>query len=363
MRASRRSPTLERYVLKSFLPTFLVSMSFFVLILEMADLFMNIVQYMQNEVPFASVLSTLYLYLPKCASVALPIAVLFSVSYTLGTLYANNELIVVFGSGVRLVAFISPLLALTFAVSLGYFAFEDRVVIPTVAAKKALVKTLLKTGTPAGLSDVTILGSGKRFVWNVRYFDRENSAMTGVTIVERDDEGAFVSRLNAQSAEWTGEAWRFSAVRRFFWQGKALTDESYGSWEDPDYDEPPDSFRGGGKTVAEMSIADAKAELDFLRRAGLPSSAQAAEYWKRFAFALTPFIVTILSASIVGRYKKNVLLMSLLLSLVAATLYYVVQMVTMLLAKADSISPFMGAFAPVIFFALLIAGLFRFRSA
>jgi hypothetical protein len=39
--------------------------------------------------------------------------------------------------------------------------------------------------------------------------------MTGVTVVERDDEGSILSRLDAQAATWTGESWRFSGVRRF----------------------------------------------------------------------------------------------------------------------------------------------------
>ena len=363
MKGIRRSATLDAHVAMSFVPIFTVAMMFFVLLLEMADLFVNIVQYVQNDVPMASIVRSMLLYLPRCASWSLPIATLFSVSYTLGTMYADNELIVVFGSGISLLSFVTPLFVLSLALSAGFFAFDDRVVIPTIAAKKELTRSMLRTGEPSGAADVTILGEGRRIVWDIHYFDRKNSVMTGVTLVERDDGGSFISRLNAQSATWTGTLWRFSGVRRFFWKEENLVDESYGTWERDDFNESPESFKGGGKPVEEMSLGDASTHLAFLRRTGLPSAAQTAEVLRRFAFALTPLLVTALSASIVGRFKKNILLMSLLVSLLSATLYYVTQMVSMLLAKNESISPVAGAFTPLAIFFIVIIALFKARPA
>lgn len=363
IRAGRRgaSPTLALYLTRAFVPTLAVAMLFFVLVLEMADLFLNIVQFVQNDVPLGSILKAMALYAPKCASWSLPVATLFAVSYTLGTLYANNELIAVFASGISRASFSAPLLALALALCAGFFAFDDAVVIPTLAAKKALTKSMLKTGEPAGAADVTILGEGKRFVWNVRYFDRKNSAMTGIVLIERGGDGEFVSRLNAQSAAWTGERWRFSGVRRFYWADGSVTDKTYQTWEDESLDEPPSSFVGGGKAIEEMSLSDAAAHLAFLERARLPRSAQAAEYYRRYAFALTPLLVTALSIGIAGMFKKNVLLMSLLVSLLVATLYYVTQMITMLLAKSEAMSPAGGAFAPVAVFFIAAVALARAR--
>lgn len=363
MRGARRSLTLDGHVALSFMPVFAVSLMFFVLLLEMADLFVNIVQYVQNDVALGLIIRSMLLYLPKCASWALPIATLFSVSYTLGTMYANNELIVIFGSGISLASFVAPLLLAALLLSAGFFIFDDSVVIPTIAAKKELTRTMLKTGEPAGAADVTILGESRRVIWNVRYYDRKNSMMTGVTLVERDADGRFLSRLNAQSAVWTGELWRFTGVRRFFWKEGELSDASSGTWEDPGFAEPPESFKGGGKPIDEMRLSDAASHVAFLERAGLPRAAQTAEYYRRYAFALTPLVVTLLSAAIVGKFKKNVLLMSLLISLVGATLYYVAQMVSMLLAKSESISPAAGAFAPLIIFLVTVLALFRARSA
>ncbi|TFG85160.1 MAG: YjgP/YjgQ family permease, partial [Spirochaetales bacterium] len=359
MKRFHRSTTLDVYVLESFIPVFLVAMTFFVLILEMADVLVNIVQYIQNDAPLSSVVRAAILYAPRCVSWSLPISMLFAVSFVLGNMFANNELMVVYGSGIHLGSFMLPVFVFAAVLSVGFLLFEDAVVVPTYAAKKQLGKAMLRTGeAPAGENDVTILGQGGRFVWNIRYFDKEGMTMTGVTVVERDDAGDFAMRINAQSATWLGDRWRFNGVRRFYWNGDSLTDESLGTWENADYREPPDSFRGRGKPVDEMSLADAGVHIAFLKRAGLPSSSQEAEYLRRYSYALTPLLVSLLSAALAGRFKKNILLMSLLVSLVGATLYYVTQMISMLLAKNEVLSPVIGAFTPLAIFLALVIMLF-----
>jgi len=363
MSLGRRSITLDRYLVVSFIPIFLVSLLFFVLLVEMADLFVNILQYVQNEASLASIIRSMLLYLPKCVSWSLPMATLFSVSYILGSMYTNNELVMVFGSGVSLASFITPLVVIAVLLSALFLGFDDRVVLPTMAAKKELTRSLFKMSEPTGSADVTVIGSDKRFVWNMKYYDRRNLIMTGVILVERDHGGHLVSRLNAQSASWNGARWVFSGVRRFFWKGDSLVDASYGTWDDAELAEPPESFKGGGRPIEEMSLSDARSQLALLKRSGLPRTGQMAEYYRRFAFALTPLVVTLLSAALAGFYRKNVLLMSLLVSLTAATLYYVTQMVSMLLAKSGTIGPVAGAFAPLVIFTILVVVLFRVRSA
>ena len=121
----QRSATLDGHVLAAFLPVFAAAMLFFILLLEMAELFVNIVQYVQNDISLASILESMLLYLPQCVGWALPIAMLFSASYALGTMYTNNEVLVVYSSGISLVSFVAPLIFVSLIMSLGFFFFND----------------------------------------------------------------------------------------------------------------------------------------------------------------------------------------------------------------------------------------------
>ena len=75
--------TLWTVVLRNFLPVFLLAIVFFVLILELADLFTNLWNFLNNDVGYAMIALTQLYYLPKCISYALPVALLLSVYPTL----------------------------------------------------------------------------------------------------------------------------------------------------------------------------------------------------------------------------------------------------------------------------------------
>ncbi len=72
------------------------------------------------------------------------------------------------------------------------------------------------------------------------------------------------------------------------------------------------------------------------------------------------FITVFLSIGLSGKSKKNVLLVSLALCVSAAVLYYVFQMVTMLMAKFGYLTPLAGAWLPVIVFIGISIVLLRF---
>jgi lipopolysaccharide export system permease protein len=90
-----------------------------------------------------------------------------------------------------------------------------------------------------------------------------------------------------------------------------------------------------------------------LQQAGLPYISAQADYYHRFSFSAVSFIVMILSISTGGRFRKNIMLMSLLTSLSAAVVFYIMEMLSMMMAQFGYIKPLIGAWFPVAFFSLL----------
>ncbi len=457
--AVRGPGLLHRHLLATFLPAFLLAACFFVFILELVDLFANLWKYMSLEVPLQQVLKVMMLYAPTCINWALPIALLFAVSFALGSLYATNELVAVFGMGIPLVRFTLPLVIMAALLSAGSFFFSDSVALPSYREKTRLVASLLSQNPSLSNSEVTVLSRKGRIVWHASFYDDAGKTLTDLSIFERDPSGAPIARTDCATGRWAEGHWTFSRVRRFALDstapkpaslaaaaapkaaapkaaapkaaapkaaapkaeakktaaasdpkpqsaaidGKAAreTDSGikalgimnslnavnqavplavmdiaamalagpeaegiwketdYGSWTNPDFDEAPESFRNQNFDLGELSTAELGERARFQKEAGLSWKATEAERLRRMAFAFTPLIVVLLSSSIGGRYRKNVLLMSLLVSLVVATGYYVFQMVTMLLAKTGVLEPAIGAWAPVAVFALLSLALYR----
>jgi lipopolysaccharide export system permease protein len=62
-----------------------------------------------------------------------------------------------------------------------------------------------------------------------------------------------------------------------------------------------------------------------------------------------------------GRFKKNILLMSLSMSLIATVIFYVMEMISMMMAQLGYIPPMAGAWFPILTFTVI--GLLLLRSA
>ena len=110
-----------------------------------------------------------------------------------------------------------------------------------------------------------------------------------------------------------------------------------------------------------MERNTAKAWIETLRKAGLPYREALTEYYKRFSFTFTPLIVALISISFTGKFRKNVLLMSLLSSMMIAAGYYILQMVLMLFAKMGYIPPLAGAWGAL--FTFIILSLIMLKNA
>jgi len=352
--------TLDRYLVKQFLPVFIVSISMFALLVLLIDLFTNLSRYLSYEIDPRDVLRVCILYLPKSFSYALPISLLFATAYTLGELFARNELTSVFAAGIPFWRFSMAFLAIGLAASILTFFFDDIIVIPTLRQKNELSRVLLRQQRSEFQSDIVVKAKGGLLTYAIDYFDAESKSMYGVSIINQDESGAFLSLIRAQRAGWQGEYWVFTNPVIYEWAENGIM--RYRVFENNDeYREEPDTFRRNLVNVEELPFTDAGLLVRDLRAAGLPFTEALADYHHRVSFATVSFVVIILSISMGGRFRKNILLMSLLSSILSAVVFYVIEMVTMMMARLAYIPPVVGAWFPVLVFTAL--GVLLLRTA
>lgn len=355
--------TLWLLIVRQFLPVFLLALVFFILILELVDLFTNLWNYLNNDASLTLIALVQVYYLPKCLSYALPIALLFSVSFTLGTMYSNNELIAVFGSGVSLARIVIPIILFGVVASVFSYYFEENVVIQTYQEKSTLTQDILQRRTSFSNANVTVLARDGDIIYHADFYNDTTRTLSGLIILKRGADGSFVERIDASQADWANGMWQMHGVRLIRWNADHtfLVQESLTTYSEADLNEPPGTFKRTVHNVNEMRAPEARKWIESLKKAGLPFRSELTDYYDRFTFAATPFIVTFISGAIGGRFRKNVLLMSLLLSLILSVIYYVTQMMSVLFAKLGYISPLAGASAGVFLF--LFAGTWLFRIA
>ncbi|MDR3249132.1 MAG: LptF/LptG family permease [Treponema sp.] len=336
---------LDRYLTKQFFPIFVVAIAMFVLLLALIDLFANIFRYLNYQVPIMEILRISLYYLPKCFSYALPISLLFAAAYTLGDLYARNELTSIFSSGIPFWRFTLPLVIIGITASVFAFYFDDLLVIPTLRIKNSLSRQYLRQERQENNSDVVIKTRSGELIYSVDYFDYYTLVLNGVSILEQDQNSAFISLVRSPRATWTGEYWLLSNAVIYEWEGDLLRARPLGPTDV--YREHPETFRRNAVEVEDLRARDARLLVEDLISAGLPFIRAQSDYYHRYSFSTVSLVVMVLSISMGGRFRKNILLMSLLASLSAAVIFYVMEMISMMMARLGYIPPFAGAWFPV----------------
>ena len=284
---------------------------------------------------------------------------MFAAAYTLGDLYARNELTSVFSSGIPFWRFSLPLIFIGLLTSIFTFFFDDVIVIPTLRDKNEMVRRALQQQISENNSDIVIKAKNGQLIYSVDYYDHVEQILNGVIIVEQDSRGDLISIVRSRRATWFGSYWDLIDPVIWTWEQGLLKimplPPTY------DYTEHPDTFRRSAVKAEELPFLEERLLIEDLKAAGLPYIEAQADYYHRISFSTVSFIVMILSVSMGGRFRKNILLMSLLTSLGAAVVFYVIEMITMMMAKLGYIPALIGAWFPVIIFITL--GLLMLRSA
>lgn len=352
---------LVKYLFKRFLPFLLGAMGFFSLVLLLVDLLMNLWKYMQNEASVQDVLYVMLLYFPKTVWYAIPMGILFASAYTLSQMYASNELTAVFASGVSLFRFTLPLLIFSVLMSFGMFFFEDYVVVDCMAKKNELQAKLLNEEHSQSNDNIVVISDGGEVIYKARSYEDTQHRLYDIYLVFRNEKKEFESIIFAESGFWNdvNSSWTLFNAIEYKLNGDMLENCQPEQKYLDRLTEPYETFQNNTISVEGVNSREAKTYIDHLRRAGLPYQEELSIYYKKFSFPSIVFLVVFLSIGLSGRSRKNVLLISLGLCICAAVLFYVTQMVTMLLAKFGYISPFAGAWSPVFLFVIISVVLLR----
>jgi len=339
---------LDRYLLRQFAVMFVAALGMFAFVILLIDLFAHLVRYLTNEVPFIDILQMSLFYLPQALAYSLPISLIFATAYTLGDLYARNELTSIFAAGIPFRRFSLPLLIVGIAASFLGFFFQDVVVVPTMRIKNEMTRTALRQHVAEHHSDIVIIARGGLVIYSVDFFDHIGQTLNGISIVEQSEDGDFISLIRAPRASWNDDHWEFVNAIIYSWEDDFLRSRPLPRTEE--FREHPEIFRRSAVRPDDLSALELRLLVDDLRAAGLPYFEAETGFHNRFSFAAVSFIVILLSLSMSGRFRRNVLLMSFASSLGCAFVFYAIEMVTLIMARQGQIPPVVGAWFPVVFF-------------
>ncbi len=344
---------IDRYIIRTITSVALLTLLLCTLMLLSIDLFANLDSYLTKEVPASVIAKLTLLYAPEALLFSLGPSLLFSASFFLSQLQANNEMICLLGCGHSYRRIVLPILLLGLLFSSFQFVFSEYVHIPLSKEREAQEDTLFGLRSTYDNRNITLRDPEGSFVVHARHYSEREKRLSQVMLVLIDDTGSLQSRIDAPWAFWEEEEgrWRLEQARE---QRIDASDMMVSQTEHPSlyieaFSLQPSFFRNISSDIKTMELRTALhylariQELDPNRYPEL-----ATDFAKRLLDSLTPLVMLFIACAISYKYKKNVLLFSIITSLGLAVVYYVVQMVTLIMAKQAVIAPIWGMAIPMI---------------
>ena len=323
------------------------------------DLFRNLDTYTKYHLNGPAILTLTLMYFPSGILLGMGPCFLFAVTYYLSMLHASNEFICILNSGINYKRFLLPVILSSILVSGIYFVFNEAVALPIANERDARMRVITFTENgDKDSSDVAINNEDNTMlVFADKYIDRE-SLLLGVSLIEKSGAGKMEMRTDATRATWNADGGHWTLSHAYtYTPSEDRTDvkiEYHETLEKENFVLDPELFRNLSSEISRMSLTLAKNYLDRIRRFNRAQYAVlGTSYYQRVLGCLTPLIMMLISCGMNYRFKKNVLFFSLLCSIAIAVIYYVIQMITILLANQGIIHPAMGMIIPFISIVLL----------
>lgn len=342
---------LDTYVAGTMLRTLLSSIMLITFVIVLFDVFSNLDSYLRNEVPYMQIARLAWLFIPQAIVYAIGPSALFSATYFLSMLHANNEMIILSNIGYPFRRIIVPILALGLTLVVLQFAVSERLAIPASREKALLGNEVLGIRQLNDNRNVTLQSSDGSYVLHARRYFEATSRITDVTLVMLDDQGRLNARIDAASATYNGSQWEFKDATRYLidLDGSLLEGQRLPLYTNAAVDLEPALFRNLSADVRTMELESALRYIGRIRMMDSNQYAvQASDLANRVLGNLTPLILIIISCSTVFTWRKNVLILSILASLAIAVVYFVLQMLSMIFAKQGLYAPVWGPLAPIV---------------
>lgn len=352
--------TLDRYILRQYLPALLLALLAFISIFLVVDFIEKLSRFLDHDATAWSVARYFLWKAPYVIVMMLPVALLMATFLTLGQMARFHELSAIVTSGVSLARLAVPVLVIAALACGASFVLGELVVPQATARRERILEQEIDKIPPAPESeraDVTVRGRGG-IVYVVRLYLVPERRMHDLSIYSYQG-GRLRRRIDARLGEWKGDAWllRQGTERRFSADGSE-TSRSFDRMRFVSA-EGPEQFGSPPEDPDQLGYFDLRR---FLRRAG-PHGAELTRYrvdlHVKLAFPLANLIVAIIGCVLAMQIRHPTPALSFGLSVSIAFAYFGVMRLGEALGDGGLLAPWAAGWLPVAIFGGWAAYLLR----
>jgi len=344
---------IDRYVVKQFLQTVFFALLAFIAIFVIVDMMENLDDFLDQNVVTAIIIQYYIYFIPEIVKLITPVSVLFAGLFTMGKMSNVNELTAVKASGVNMYRFMTPLVLVSFFISLFSIYFGGYVVPKANKAKLTIEVNYLKKGFSFSGSNIFFQDTKYRIV-NISFYDENSLLAHRVSIQEFDknDITKMINRLDAQQLA-------FDSTKNI-WIAKSGSFRVFGNLSDslvnfserpvPQLQFRPSELAFKQQKPEQKNLAELQTLILDKKKAGNDPTSVQIEYYSRYSFAMASLVVVLFGMPLSANKRKGGLALQFGINILITFIYLGLMKIIQAFGKNGALDPVLTAWLVNIFF-------------
>ncbi len=346
---------LDRYLLRKYLAVLIFALFAFVCIFVIVDGIEKLDTYLDKQVPYGVIFKLYLYYMPYIITLTLPVAMLLSSLFSIGTMARQNEIVAQISSGLSLYRILAPVFLLAFIISLGALYFGETVVPRASAARSQLIDNHLEKQREVWrkrVNNVYMRDDQERRI-SMRWFDTVRNIGYKVNI--RRFAGLELElHIYANRMEWQDSSWvLFEGVERSFDQGNESV-RTFDAMKLANENLKPADFGKILKKPEEMSYGELRSFIDEVERNGGNPNNWLVDLYLKIAIPFANFIIVLFGAPLSSPKRRSGSATGFGISLAICFVYFGIVKTTQSMGQNGLLPPLVAAWSANVLF--LLAG-------
>jgi lipopolysaccharide export system permease protein len=344
-----KNRTLDIYIIKKFILALILSLTGFLFIYIITNLFENIGYFVDRKASLFIILRYYLLFSPKIIVLLMPLATLMGLYFSLGLITKHNEVLALRGLGVPPFRIYRPIFIYGFLVSLIVFVFN----LSLIPRSKELLKKFKRKEIDK-VEDFT-----KSYARNINYITDEGK-IVGINRLHENiiheihildyKNGKLVSRVDAEKGEWKDSTWILYEVYIRNFVDDMVMLESKNEEIIENFKTSPDELAKSKYDPINLPLSDLLRYIKKLDRSGQKSNSERVELLERISYPFVSFIILLFGCPLALEVKRRGLLFGFGLGTLSAfTFWGIIQLFKELGIKGN-LPPSLSILIPDILF-------------
>ncbi len=346
---------LDRYLTRSFLRIFAISLTCATLLYLTVDFFDQIDTVLRGSVPLGTSISYFLSRLPLMISHVFGFAALFSALFSLGMLSRHQEITAMRSSGLSLRRISLPLLLLSCLVCIVTFFWNEALVPIFTRKSEYIYRAEIKKRQPRSLI-------GAKGIWmreegsfiSVDYFDAKKNALEGISIYPLNRDFQPKGLIEVPSARWNGKLWEAEGGTEWLYRPTGQLVQRKAPLSLP-LTETPEDFRLVARDADEFSFFELHKQIADLTAKGIDATEYKVDLQVKLAIPLISPLLVFLAIPFATRSGGGIAL-SFGLTMLITFGYWLLMAFSISLGHSAALPPWVAAWLPNLTLALV--GLF-----